>query len=146
MTKECERYRLLTHGYLDGELTSDEEKELQEHVASCERCARAFEEMRSLTEDLNRMSLHFAEGHVWDAIRANVLPPREKKRSAYVLPGLLVATMVVYKIVDLGVGFGVAILLKPVVLAVVALLLALHKQNPFRLYKTMNAGSSPTPR
>jgi hypothetical protein len=58
----------------------------------------------------------------------------------------LVATLVIYKVVDAAVGFRLAILLKPVVLVVVALLLVLHKQNPFRLQETLNAASSTSPR
>ncbi len=36
---------------------------------------------------------------------------------------LLVATMVLYKVMDVGAGFALALLLKPVVVAAVALLL-----------------------
>jgi anti-sigma factor RsiW len=136
----------LIHGHLDGELNADEEEELKEHLASCEGCARAVEEMRGLTEDLNRMALDFAEVQVWDEVKARVLPAPQMKRRMYVFPVLLIATMVLYKVVDTRAGFALAVLLKPVVVAVVALLLAFHKQNPFRLAKSPNGSTSVTRR
>ncbi len=146
MTRECERHRQLIHGFLDGELTPDEERAVQEHIASCEGCAGMFEELRGLTEDLDRMSLRFADVRLWEKVRERVLPSGEKKRSTCVFSAILVATLLIYKVVDAAVGFRLAILLKPVVLVVVALLLVLHKQNPFRLQETLNATSSTAPR
>jgi anti-sigma factor RsiW len=146
MTRECERYRVLIHGRLDGELNANEEKELKEHLATCEKCARAVEQVRGLTDDLNRMALDFAEAHVWEDVKARVLRAPRTKRRMYVFPVLLVATMLLYKVVDIRAGFGVALLLKPVVVAVVALLIALYKQNPFRLTKSPNGSTSATRR
>ena len=142
MTEECERFRLLIHGYSDGELTPDQERAVWEHVRSCDRCARSLKEVRGLTENLDRMSLDFPEVHVWEAIRPQLLPARQKKGRARFFPIALMATMIVYKFIDLTVGFRVAILLKPAVILAVALLLAFQKQNPFRLCKTLNANSS----
>lgn len=141
MTNECERYRILIHGYLDGELNADEQKKLKEHLASCHECARAVEEMRGLTQDLNRMALDFAEVHVWEEVKARVLPATQAKRKTRLFPVLLIATMVLYKVVDVRAGFAVALLLKPVVLAGVALVLVCYKQNPFQVAKTPSDNS-----
>lgn len=136
MTNECERYRVLIHGHLDGELNANEQKELKEHLSSCQECARAAQEMRGLTEDLNQMALDFAEVHLWEEVKARVLPAPQAKRKTYLFPVLLIATMVLYKVVDVRAAFAVALLLKPVVLVAVALVLVFHKQNPFQLAKT----------
>jgi hypothetical protein len=93
---------------------------------------------------LDRMSLHFDEVHVWDDVRARVLPTMVRKKSTYLFPPALVVTMVIYKIMDVTVGFGVAVLLKPLVLLAVALLLVWHRQNPFRLLETLNGSPSTT--
>lgn len=142
MTNECERYRVLIHGLLDGELNAHEEKELKEHLVSCQECAKADQEMRGLTEKLNQMALDFAEVHAWEEVKARVLPAPQANRRMYVFPVLLIATMVLYKVVDVRAGFAVALLLKPLVLAAVALVLVFHKQNPFHLAKTPN-GDTP---
>jgi hypothetical protein len=88
------------------------------------------------------MSLDFAEIHVWEDVKARVLPAPEAKRRAYLFPVLLIGTMILYKVLDIRAGFGLAVILKPVVLALVGLLLVFHKQNPFRVAKTPNGGAS----
>ncbi len=142
MTKECEKLRVLLHGYLDGELTAEDEKEVRDHLSRCDACATSLAEIRRLSEGLNQMSLDFGQVDVWEQVRARIAPVEDKSRTSYAFPIALVATMIAYKLLDLSVGFGVALLLKPVIVLVVVLLLALHKQNPFRLSTSLN-GASP---
>jgi anti-sigma factor RsiW len=136
MTDACEKYRVLLHGHLDGELTPEEEEELRGHLTSCGKCAGAADELRNMMRDLNEMSLRFAEPHVWDEVRSRVLPSGKKQRGALAFPVMLVATMVAYKVVDISVGFRVAVLLKPLVILAVAILLFWHRQSPFHVQQT----------
>ena len=144
MKDACEKYRVLIHGHLDGELTPEEEKELRGHLTSCAKCAGAADELRGMMHDLNEMSLRFTDPHVWEEVRSRVLPSHEKPRGAFAFPAMLVATMVAYKVIDISVGFRAAVLLKPMVIIAVAVLLAWQRQSPFHLQQMQDPDSVAT--
>ncbi|HDZ21361.1 hypothetical protein LCGC14_0431980 [marine sediment metagenome] len=52
----CETIQPLITGYLDGELSADQQTELDAHLAQCEQCRRDLEELRQLKDNLAGMS------------------------------------------------------------------------------------------
>ncbi len=51
----CDACRVLISGRLDGELTPDQQRDLEAHLASCDACRRELDEMARLKEDLAMM-------------------------------------------------------------------------------------------
>ena len=52
----CETIQPLITGYLDGELSADQQAELDAHLAQCGQCRRDLEELRQLKDNLAGMS------------------------------------------------------------------------------------------
>lgn len=55
----CQQTRELIHGYVDGELDLVKSLEIEEHLKSCEACARAYEQIRGLRSALTNNALRF---------------------------------------------------------------------------------------
>ncbi len=62
-----ERFIYLNERYLSGEITADEEKELQELLENSEELKAEFEEQKKITEVLKKMKLKNPDAEVWDA-------------------------------------------------------------------------------
>ncbi len=52
---ECEHVRKLISGYLDDELTQQEQQQLLRHLESCEACARIRNELRQVQQDIGQL-------------------------------------------------------------------------------------------
>ena len=50
---DCEKYYEDISALVDGELSSEDEKAIREHMASCPQCAALYESLLSLHEDIN---------------------------------------------------------------------------------------------
>jgi hypothetical protein len=68
----CERYHLLITGYLDGELSPEEQTELLAHLEHCPACEEELRQHRKLKEITGRMQFKEPEDRVWDYYWANV--------------------------------------------------------------------------
>jgi len=51
----CEQFEPLISAYVDGELPAEQSRQLEEHLAACERCTRELAEVRALKEQLAMM-------------------------------------------------------------------------------------------
>jgi predicted anti-sigma-YlaC factor YlaD len=51
----CDDFRPLITGYLDGELADEDRRRLEDHLGTCDTCARELEAMKRLKEDLAMM-------------------------------------------------------------------------------------------
>ena len=78
----CNKYLEMASLCLDGELPESEEKELFEHLESCEECRKYFEAFKAASLALDEVSAPegFAAG-VMDAVRAQA-PERKSVKSA----------------------------------------------------------------
>jgi anti-sigma factor RsiW len=66
--KDCEYYKGLIVGLLDGELTPDEAVEVNDHLTRCAACRNEYEKLRETTGKVNAIS--FVEPE--DAVLAQV--------------------------------------------------------------------------
>jgi len=53
----CDRFRELMMARLDGEITPEDLRELEEHLAGCEACRQEFEEMERITDLVGEIEL-----------------------------------------------------------------------------------------
>ena len=83
----CERYHLLITGYLDGELSPDEQTELLAHLELCSSCEEELRQHRKLKEITGRMQFKEPEDRVWEYYWANVYN-RLERRAAWILLSL----------------------------------------------------------
>ena len=51
----CDEFDRMAGAYLDGELSGEERRRFEEHLAACDACTRELAELKRLTEDLNMM-------------------------------------------------------------------------------------------
>ena len=61
-----DRFKALLMGYIDGELGSGEQKELEEHLAKCQDCSRELEEFRRLKDMTDKMRFREPQDEVWE--------------------------------------------------------------------------------
>ncbi len=57
MTKECEKYKGLMMGLMDGELSGEEASEVNSHLIRCEACREEYEELQKTSNKLKDISL-----------------------------------------------------------------------------------------
>lgn len=82
----CRDARPMKHAWADGELDLVRTLELEQHLASCGTCSRAFEDVRVLKSALKPEALYFkAPAGLERNIRASL--PFEPRRTAPQLPG-----------------------------------------------------------
>ena len=62
----CDKYKDLMMGYLDDELTDEQRKEFEEHIASHPECKEEFEEFKKLNELTETLRLSEPEDKVWE--------------------------------------------------------------------------------
>ncbi|NOX88399.1 MAG: zf-HC2 domain-containing protein [Calditrichaeota bacterium] len=62
----CEQARILLMGYLDGELDSEQEKELRRHLDTCPACRAEWESFKNLKEDTSNMKFKLLPEMYWD--------------------------------------------------------------------------------
>jgi hypothetical protein len=97
----CERYHLLITGYLDGELSPDEQTELLAHLEQCSSCEEELRQHRKLKEITGRMQFKEPEDRVWEYYWANVYN-RLERRVAWILlslGGVLLLSYATYELV-----------------------------------------------
>ena len=97
----CERYHLLITGYLDGELSPDEQTELLAHLELCSSCEEELRQHRKLKEITGRMQFKEPEDRVWEYYWASVYN-RLERRVAWILlslGGVLLLSYATYELV-----------------------------------------------
>ena len=62
----CDKYKDLMMGYLDDELTAEQRKEFENHIAANSECAAEFEEFKKLSELTETLRLSEPEDKVWE--------------------------------------------------------------------------------
>ncbi|RJP59329.1 MAG: hypothetical protein C4541_06270 [Candidatus Auribacter fodinae] len=49
MNKNCEQFQILLSGYMDGELSAEQVKQLEQHSASCPECAELAADLKAVS-------------------------------------------------------------------------------------------------
>jgi len=68
----CQEYEHWITGYIDGELSEPERRQLEGHVAECKACRRELERLSSLKEDLDMLKFREPSDADLDRYWANV--------------------------------------------------------------------------
>ena len=64
----CTTYQELLSAWLDGELSSFEQRELREHLDQCPGCRTAWEDMGRIQEQIDRLVEPNAPPELWEQI------------------------------------------------------------------------------
>lgn len=61
----CEEYKDLMMGYLDNELSAEQQQHLKEHLSACRECAGELEEFKKLKQITENVTLVEPEDRLW---------------------------------------------------------------------------------
>lgn len=81
-------------GYLDGELTNDQESTLQEYLSHSEEGRAELERLRSLVDAASTLRVAAVSDEVWDAFYDNVYHRLERRSGWYIAIAGISALMV----------------------------------------------------
>ena len=62
----CEQAEMLVMGLLDNELSKEETQAVEQHLASCSRCASKYESFKNLKKDTSEMKFKSLPEVYWD--------------------------------------------------------------------------------
>lgn len=82
-TPSCKYFRLLADEYIEGELTGEEMREFEAHIAECPECRKEFEELRALKEMLAGSDEEIPEGlheRIMNAVSSEIKPRGNRLR------------------------------------------------------------------
>jgi anti-sigma factor RsiW len=79
---KCEDAGVLLHGLIDGELDRAKVREVEDHVASCQRCAAELAQFRQMRAAMRRESMTFAAPSALRARIEGALPNPTSPRAA----------------------------------------------------------------
>lgn len=83
----CGDISVLLSGFMDGQLTAEQERQLLDHVDHCPRCSRELAELRHLEGLMKRVSLPRLPDEAWDT-HWKQLYNRLERGAGYVIAGL----------------------------------------------------------
>lgn len=66
MSTNEEKFKILLSGYMDGELSPDQESELKEHLKGCSECQKELDAFQKLKEVTGAMKYADVPEHVWE--------------------------------------------------------------------------------
>ena len=72
MNEACEEIQPLLSGYVDGELSHDEQARAEAHLAGCARCTKELEDLRRLVTAADQIRFAEPPDEAWDALTENV--------------------------------------------------------------------------
>ena len=61
-TPSCKYFRSLADQYIEGELSAEQMRELEAHIAECEECRREFDELKALKDAIRSTCAELPEG------------------------------------------------------------------------------------
>ena len=64
--------KLILTDYIDGKLSGDKLRDLEDHIASCSRCRKLTAELRAISAGLERMKREEPSFPVWNKIKAEI--------------------------------------------------------------------------
>lgn len=91
MNTTCEQYQILISGHLDGELTGEQQRSLEEHLQGCPGCRRDYEDLKRLAVGTVRALVPpEPPPEVWDDFLDNVYNRLERRTGwGFLIAGLV---------------------------------------------------------
>ena len=79
--------------FLDGEMTSEEKKSYEEHVKTCEECARELKDMGRIVQLTNELKLKDPDEQFWDSYWKGIYRRLERSTGfLFLIIGLIAVT------------------------------------------------------
>lgn len=82
---EADRFEILMMGYLDGELTSDQEQELRDHLTAHPAASRELARYRKLNDIAHSVRLREPQDYEWDRFWQDLYNRMERRISWFLL-------------------------------------------------------------
>ena len=121
----CEDYKDLMMGYLDEELSAEQIRQFEEHLAACKQCSSQLQEFRQLKAITDQMTLIEPEDRLWQQYWDGIYN-RAERSIGWIIFSVAAILLIIYggfkAIEDLITDPTVGLLLK---IAMLALLLGL---------------------
>ncbi len=75
----CDKYKEMLMGYLDGELSDDQSREIEKHLNECTGCSEELGQFRKLKEITDDISLNEPEDRVFEQYWSSVYNRIERR-------------------------------------------------------------------
>ncbi len=75
----CDKYKEMLMGYLDGELSDDQSREIEKHLNECTGCSEELGQFRKLKEITDDISLNEPEDRIFDQYWSSVYNRTERR-------------------------------------------------------------------
>ena len=75
----CDKYKEMLMGYLDGELSDDQSREIEKHLNECTGCSEELGQFRKLKEITDDISLNEPEDRVFEQYWSSVYNRTERR-------------------------------------------------------------------
>ena len=91
----CQEYKGLLMGYLDGELSAEEKDRLEKHLKTCASCQEELGDFRKLIAITNEVGLLEPEDKLWERHWGGIYN-RIERRIGWVLFGVAAIALLIY--------------------------------------------------
>ena len=91
----CEEYKGLLMGYLDGELSAEEKDRLEGHLKGCESCQEELSDFRKLIAITNEVGLLEPEDKLWEKYWGGIYN-RIERGIGWILFGVAAIALLIY--------------------------------------------------
>ncbi len=133
--KYCEKVKLSAMAIFDKEKPLLTAKEIEEHIASCNDCRRAIEQLQGAVNFLDGKHRKSYEVNVWETVEHALRKNQTVKESMgfsvhFIFLGLI---LVILKIIGVLPAFNYGAVVKVVSVFVIIAFFFMIKQNPFSI-------------
>lgn len=91
----CDRYKEMLMGYLDGELSAGERREIEKHLNECTECSEELGQFRKLKEITDDISLNEPEDRIFEQYWSCIYN-RIERRLGWILLSVSGTILVIY--------------------------------------------------
>ena len=91
----CDKYKEMLMGYLDGELSDGESREIEKHLKDCTACSEELGQFRKLKEITDDISLNEPEDRVFEQYWSGIYN-RIERRLGWILLSVSGTILVIY--------------------------------------------------
>jgi anti-sigma factor RsiW len=104
---ECEAYQILMMGYIDGELSGEDEKRFKDHAYKCPACAEELVKYQKLAELTDSLQLKEPADYEWERIYKNLFNKIETRFGwICAISGLVI--LFAYLMYEIAVGWEIS--------------------------------------
>ncbi|MFH1371198.1 MAG: zf-HC2 domain-containing protein [Planctomycetota bacterium] len=91
----CQDYKDLMMAYLDEELDAEQQKMLEQHLASCDKCSAELNEFKELKQLTDNVKLVEPEDRIWNQYWGNIYN-RMERGAGWILFSISAVILLIY--------------------------------------------------